>query len=60
MFPLIDWGWDRQQCEAYVLDRFSLHWPKSYCRSALRLLIFSSGLASRSAAAWKRRHGDRI
>ncbi|GAB1331777.1 hypothetical protein [Streptomyces sennicomposti] len=31
VFPLIDWGWDRQQCEAYLLDRFGVHWPKSYC-----------------------------
>ncbi|MBB5109320.1 hypothetical protein [Streptomyces spectabilis] len=30
-FPLIDWGWDRQQCEAYLLKRFGVHWPKSYC-----------------------------
>ncbi|MGW6159704.1 hypothetical protein ACWFRM_42445, partial [Streptomyces sp. NPDC055144] len=29
-FPLIDWGWDRQQCEAYLLQRFGVHWPK-YC-----------------------------
>ncbi|MCZ4607360.1 hypothetical protein O3S80_27070 [Streptomyces sp. Lzd4kr] len=30
-FPLIDWGWHREQCEAYLLDRFGVHWPKSYC-----------------------------
>ncbi|MFC8350749.1 hypothetical protein [Streptomyces sp. NPDC057280] len=30
-FPLIDWGWTRQQCEAYLLERFDVHWPKSYC-----------------------------
>ncbi|WP_329529668.1 hypothetical protein [Streptomyces sp. NBC_01462] len=30
-FPLIDWGWGRQACEAYLLERFGVHWPKSYC-----------------------------
>lgn len=30
-FPLIDWGWDRKRCEDYLLDRFGVHWPKSYC-----------------------------
>jgi len=30
-FPLIDWGWGRQRCEAYLLKRFGVHWPKSYC-----------------------------
>ncbi|GGP80802.1 hypothetical protein [Streptomyces melanogenes] len=30
-FPLIDWGWGRQQCEAYLKDRFGVYWPKSYC-----------------------------
>ncbi|MFD9441902.1 hypothetical protein ACFWBR_27630 [Streptomyces sp. NPDC060006] len=30
-FPLIDWGWNRQRCEAYLLERFGVHWPKSYC-----------------------------
>ncbi|MGW5657207.1 hypothetical protein [Streptomyces humi] len=31
VFPLIDWGWDRQQCEDYLYKRFGVHWPKSYC-----------------------------
>ncbi|MEU0949853.1 hypothetical protein ABZ379_45435 [Streptomyces canus] len=30
-FPLIDWGWNRQQCESYLQQRFGVHWPKSYC-----------------------------
>jgi hypothetical protein len=30
-YPLIDWGWGRQQVEDYLLDRFGVHWPKSYC-----------------------------
>ncbi|MBL1110498.1 hypothetical protein JK361_39160 [Streptomyces sp. 5-8] len=31
VYPLIDWGWDRQQCEDYLWKRFGVHWPKSYC-----------------------------
>lgn len=30
-FPLVDWGWGRQACEDYLLERFGVHWPKSYC-----------------------------
>ncbi|MFI6055956.1 hypothetical protein ACIBCO_38520 [Streptomyces violascens] len=30
-FPLIDWGWGRQKCEAYLFERFGVVWPKSYC-----------------------------
>ncbi len=30
-FPLIEWGWGRQRCEDYLLERFGVHWPKSYC-----------------------------
>jgi hypothetical protein len=32
VYPLVDdWGWGRQQVEDYLLDRFGVHWPKSYC-----------------------------
>lgn len=31
VYPLIDWGWDRQQCEDYLQERFGVRWPKSYC-----------------------------
>lgn len=31
VYPLIDWGWDRKQCEDYLQARFGVHWPKSYC-----------------------------
>ncbi|MCX4624924.1 hypothetical protein [Streptomyces albogriseolus] len=31
VYPLMDWGWHRQQCEDYLLERFGAHWPKSYC-----------------------------
>ncbi|MEU6610301.1 hypothetical protein ABZ922_35535 [Streptomyces shenzhenensis] len=31
VYPLIDWGWNRQQCEDYLWKRFGVHWPKSYC-----------------------------
>ncbi|MCX5251928.1 hypothetical protein OG895_43560 [Streptomyces sp. NBC_00201] len=31
VYPLIEWGWGRQQVEDYLLRRFKVHWPKSYC-----------------------------
>ncbi|MFI8169743.1 hypothetical protein ACIGAN_25750 [Streptomyces sp. NPDC085931] len=31
VYPLLDWGWHRWQCEDYLLQRFGVHWPKSYC-----------------------------
>ncbi|USQ85895.1 hypothetical protein NFX46_20460 [Streptomyces phaeoluteigriseus] len=31
VYPLIDWSWHRRQCEDYLLERFGVHWPKSYC-----------------------------
>nr|WP_107905362.1 hypothetical protein [Streptomyces chartreusis] len=30
-YPLIDWGWGRQQVEDSLVKRFGVHWPKSYC-----------------------------
>jgi hypothetical protein len=30
-FPLISWGWGRQQCEEYLFERFKVAWKKSYC-----------------------------
>ena len=30
-FPLIDWGWGRQDCENYLFQRFGIRWKKSYC-----------------------------
>ncbi|MEU0853351.1 hypothetical protein ABZ387_36335 [Streptomyces flaveolus] len=30
LYPLVDWGWGRQQVEDYLLARFGVHWPKSY------------------------------
>ncbi|MEU8952026.1 hypothetical protein [Streptomyces sp. NPDC048489] len=30
-FPLVDWGWGRREVEDYLLERFGVHWPKSYC-----------------------------
>jgi hypothetical protein len=31
VYPLIDWDWDRKRCEDYLLERFGVNWPKSYC-----------------------------
>lgn len=31
VYPLRLWGWDREQCEAYLLNRFGIVWPRSCC-----------------------------
>lgn len=31
-YPLVRWGWDRQQCERYIKDRLGVNWRKSACR----------------------------
>ncbi|MET9122184.1 hypothetical protein [Streptomyces sp. NPDC004528] len=30
-FPLVEWEWGRREVEDYLLKRFGVHWPKSYC-----------------------------
>jgi hypothetical protein len=32
IFPLFEWGFDREACGEYLLDRFGVVWPKSACR----------------------------
>ncbi|MER6030656.1 hypothetical protein [Streptomyces sp. NPDC001851] len=31
VYPLIEWGWGREQCEAFLYERFGVKWEKSYC-----------------------------
>jgi hypothetical protein len=31
VYPLRQWGWDREQCEVYLLNRFGILWPRSCC-----------------------------
>ncbi|MFD4604355.1 hypothetical protein ACFWPQ_40860 [Streptomyces sp. NPDC058464] len=31
LYPLIEWGWGRQRCEAFLYERFGVVWEKSYC-----------------------------
>ncbi|MGV9934098.1 hypothetical protein ACWDY4_26535 [Streptomyces olivaceoviridis] len=31
LYPLIEWGWGRERCEAYLYERFGVRWEKSYC-----------------------------
>lgn len=31
VYPLIDWGWDREACEQYILAELGAHWEKSAC-----------------------------
>jgi hypothetical protein len=30
-YPLIDWGWDRRACDAYIFAQAGVRWPKSCC-----------------------------
>lgn len=30
-YPLMTWGWGREQCERYLEDRFGVKWAKSAC-----------------------------
>jgi hypothetical protein len=30
-YPLIEWGWDRAKCEAYILEKTGVDWSKSAC-----------------------------
>lgn len=31
-YPLIEWGWDRARCEAYIFEKTGLNWTKSACK----------------------------
>jgi hypothetical protein len=31
-YPLVLWGWDRQQCLDYIKDKLGVVWRKSACR----------------------------
>ncbi|MGK3943326.1 hypothetical protein ABK046_33415 [Streptomyces caeruleatus] len=31
VYPLIDWRWGRERCEAFLYERFGVRWEKSYC-----------------------------
>ncbi|MGW8729277.1 hypothetical protein ACWGNF_25010 [Streptomyces sp. NPDC055808] len=31
VYPLIDWDWGRERCEAFLYERFGVQWEKSYC-----------------------------
>lgn len=31
VYPLRQWGWDREQAEEYLLDQFGILWPRSCC-----------------------------
>lgn len=30
-YPLIDWGWSREDCENYIFERLGVRWQKSAC-----------------------------
>ncbi len=31
VYPLIDWGWNREKCLAYLWDQYGIEWPRSCC-----------------------------
>jgi hypothetical protein len=31
LYPLVEWGWDRDECEWFLWDHFKVWWPKSAC-----------------------------
>jgi hypothetical protein len=35
VYPLIEWGWGRERCEAFLYERFGVRWEKSYCTFCL-------------------------
>ena len=37
--PLVEWGWDRAKCEAYLFEKFGVTWLKSACKCC----AFSNG-----------------
>ncbi|MEV0996903.1 hypothetical protein [Nonomuraea sp. NPDC050202] len=44
-YPLIEWGWDREQCEWEIFDHFKVWWPKSACSFCPFALASAAGLA---------------
>jgi hypothetical protein len=30
-YPLIEWGWSREDCENYIFEKLGVHWQKSAC-----------------------------
>jgi hypothetical protein len=42
-YPLIEWEWNRQTCEDYVLARLGVRWPKSACTYCPFALVTADG-----------------
>jgi hypothetical protein len=45
VYPLVEWGWDRAQCERYIFDLLGVEWPKSACSQCPYALTSKAGLA---------------
>jgi hypothetical protein len=45
VYPLIEWGWDREMCEAYVLQTLGVLFPKSACTYCPFALVTAQGRA---------------
>ncbi|MGA4995830.1 hypothetical protein [Nonomuraea bangladeshensis] len=44
-YPLVEWGWDRAECERYLWEQFGVVWPKSACVFCPYALASAAGLA---------------
>lgn len=50
-YPLVEWGWDRATCEAYILSRTGVDWQKSACVFCPFALANAEG-RTRTLARW--------
>lgn len=45
VYPLVEWSWDRAQCEQYIHGLLGVAWPKSACTQCPYALTSKAGLA---------------
>ena len=50
VYPLIDWGWDRAACEAYIERQLGVRWVKSACTYCPFALLNHEGRRRATAA----------
>lgn len=44
-YPLVEWGWDRAACEAYITEKTGVSWIKSACTFCVFALANKAGQA---------------
>jgi hypothetical protein len=50
-YPLLEWGWTRERCHAYILERCGIDWKKSHCSFCPFCAEAAKGLAN-AIARW--------